>query len=77
VKHFLEPTRLFKSEIIESDTKGTILIIELNPKSNSRTVIKIDADLKYGKIGIVIGIFAKTETDNLINRFANAEECSN
>jgi uncharacterized membrane protein len=40
----------------------------------------MDADLKFGKIGIVFGIFAKrkikTEIDNLINRFANAEKCS-
>lgn len=81
VKHVLEPNRLLKSEIIEGDTKGSILMIELNQKSNTRTEIKIDADLKFGKIGAVFGIFAKrkikTEIDNLINRFANAEECSN
>jgi ribosome-associated toxin RatA of RatAB toxin-antitoxin module len=81
VKHILEQNRLLKSEIIEGDTKGTILMIVLNQKSNSRTEIKIDADLKFGKIGAVFGIFAKrkikTEIDNLINRFANAEECSN
>ena len=81
VKHILEPNRLLKSEIIEGDTKGTILKIELNQKSNSRTEIIIDADLKFGKIGAVFGIFAKrkikTEIDNLINRFANAKECSN
>ena len=79
VRHILEPNRLLKSEIIEGDTKGTILIIELNPKSNSRTEIKIDADLKFGKIGTVFGIFAKrkikSEIDNLINRFATAEGC--
>ena len=80
VKHILELNRLLKSEIIEGDTKGTILMIELYQKSNSRTEIKIDADLKFGKIGAVFGIFAKrkikTEIDNLINRFANAKECS-
>jgi hypothetical protein len=72
---------LLKSEIIEGDTKGTFLMIELNQKSNTRTEIKIDAELKFEKIGAVFGIFAKrkikTEIDNLINRFANAEECSN
>ena len=81
VKHILEQNRLLKSEIIEGDTKGTILMIVLNQKSNSRTEIKIDADLKFGKIGALFGIFAKrkikTEMDNLINRFANAKECSN
>ena len=36
VKHISEPNRLLKSEIIDGDTKGTILKIESNQKSNSR-----------------------------------------
>ena len=74
VKHILEPNRMLKSEIIEGDTKGTILIIELNPKSDSSTEIKIDADLKFGKLGSVFGIFAKrkikNEIDHIIDRFS-------
>ena len=74
VKHTLEPDRMLKSEVIEGDTKGTIFIIELDPKSKSSTEIKIDADLKYRKIGAVLGIFAKrkikSEIDNLIDRFS-------
>lgn len=50
VKHTLEPVRMLKSEVIEGDTKGTILIIELDPKSNSSTEIKIDADLNMEKL---------------------------
>jgi ribosome-associated toxin RatA of RatAB toxin-antitoxin module len=65
VKHILEPNRMLKSEIIEGDTKGTILIIELNPKSNSST--EIDAYLKFGKLGTVFGIFAKRKIINEIN----------
>lgn len=68
VKHILEPNRMLKSEIIEGDTKGTILIIELNPKSNSSTEIKIDADLKFGKLGTVFGVFAKRKIKNEIDR---------
>lgn len=68
VKHILEPNKMLKSEIIEGDTKGTILIIELNPKSNSSTEIKIDADLKFGKLGTVFGIFAKRKIKNEIDR---------
>lgn len=72
VKHSLEPDRMLKSEVIEGETKGTILIIELDPKSNSSTEIKIDADLKYGKIGAMLGIFAKhkikSEMDKLIDQ---------
>jgi len=74
VKHILEPNRMLKSEIIERDTKGTILIIELNPKSNSSTEIKIDADLKFGKLGTIFGIFAKrkikNEIDHIIDQFS-------
>lgn len=81
VKHILEPNKLLRSEIIEGDTKGTILLIELNSNSNSTTEIKIDADLKFGKIGAIFGIFAKrkikTEIDNFINRYSKQEECSN
>jgi hypothetical protein len=50
---------LLKSEVIEGDTRRTVLIIELNAKSESSTEIKIDADLKFGKIGAVFGVFAK------------------
>jgi hypothetical protein len=46
----------------------------LEPKSNSSTEIKIDADLKYGNIGAVLGILAKrkikNEIDNFIDRFS-------
>ena len=65
---------MLKSEVIEGDTKGTILIIELDSKSDSSTEIKIDADLKYGKIGAVLGIFAKgrikSEMDRLIDQLS-------
>jgi carbon monoxide dehydrogenase subunit G len=74
VKHTLETDRMSRSEVIEGDTKGTILIIELNSKSDSVTEIKIDADLKYGKIGAVLGIFAKhkikNEMDKLIEQLS-------
>jgi len=68
VKHILEPNRLLKSEVIEGDTRGTVLIIELNAKSDSSTEIKIDADLKFGKIGAVFGVFAKHKIKNQIDK---------
>jgi ribosome-associated toxin RatA of RatAB toxin-antitoxin module len=74
VKHTLETDRMLRSEIVEGDTKGTIFIIELNPKSDSVTEIRIDADIKYGKIGAVLGIFAKykikNEMDKLIDQLS-------
>ena len=76
VKHFLEPNRLLKSEVIEGDTRGTVLIIELKSKSDSSTEIKIDVDLKFGKIGAVFGVFAKhkikNEIDKIIEQFAKS-----
>lgn len=78
LKHTLETDRMLRSEVIEGDTKGTILIIELNSKSDSVTEIKIDADLKYGKIGAVLGIFAKhkikNEMDKLIEQLSKKIE---
>lgn len=68
VQHSLEPDRMLKSEIVEGDTKGTVLIIELDSKSDSSTEIKIDADLKYGKIGAVLGIFAKRKIKSEMNK---------
>jgi carbon monoxide dehydrogenase subunit G len=68
VEHTLEPYRMLRSEVVEGDTKGTVLVIELNPKSDSITEIKIDADLKYGKIGAVLGIFAKHKIKNEIDK---------
>ena len=71
VEHTLEPDRMLRSEVVEGDTKGTILIIELNPKSDSITEIKVDADLKYGKIGAVLGIFAKHKIKNEMDKIIN------
>ena len=68
VQHTLEPERRLKSEVVEGDTRGTILIIELDPKSESSTEIKIDADLKYGKIGAMLGIFAKRKIKNEMDK---------
>lgn len=74
VQHSLESDRMLKSEVVEGDTKGTILIIELDSKSDASTEIKIDADLKYGKIGAMLGIFAKhkikSEIDKLIDQLS-------
>ena len=74
VEHTLQPDTMLRSVVVAADTKRTILIIELNPKSDSITEIKVDADLKYGKIGAVLGIFAKhkikNEMDKLINQLS-------
>jgi hypothetical protein len=52
---------MLRSEVMEGDTKGTIVTIQLSPESS--TEIKIDADLKLGKLGSILGIFAKGKRD--------------
>jgi ribosome-associated toxin RatA of RatAB toxin-antitoxin module len=73
VKHTIEPNRMVRSELMEGDTKGTIVTIQISPRSESSTEIKIDADLKFGKLGSVLGIFAKgkikKEIEHMIGEF--------
>ena len=71
VQHTLEPEKMLRSEVVEGDTKGTTLVIELNPISDSITEVKVDADLKFGKIGVVIGIFAKHKIKNELDKTIN------
>lgn len=58
-KHTLEPKRHLKSEVLEGDTKGTVVEITLEPESDSKTKVSINADLKLGKLGAMLGVFAK------------------
>jgi len=58
-KHTLEPKRHLKSEVLEGDTKGTVVKITLEPESETKTKVSVDADLKLGKLGAMLGVFAK------------------
>jgi ribosome-associated toxin RatA of RatAB toxin-antitoxin module len=61
-RHTFEPKRFLRSEVIDGDTKGTIVEITLDPEEASRstnTKVSVDADLKLGKLGSVLGVFAK------------------
>jgi ribosome-associated toxin RatA of RatAB toxin-antitoxin module len=57
-RHELEPSRRLRSEVLEGDTKGTIVEITLEQDS-SKTKVTVDADLKLGKVGAMLGVFAK------------------
>jgi len=35
VKHTIEPNRMVRSEVMEGDTKGTIVTIQLSPRSEA------------------------------------------
>jgi ribosome-associated toxin RatA of RatAB toxin-antitoxin module len=74
-KHTLQPSTALRSEVVEGDTKGTIVQISLEPDSGSMTKVTVDADLKLGKMGSMLGIFAKGKIkdglERMIDEFEN------
>jgi ribosome-associated toxin RatA of RatAB toxin-antitoxin module len=61
-RHTFEPNRLLRSEVIDGDTKGTLVEITLETEEDSsfaNTKVSVDADFKLGKLGSVLGVFAK------------------
>jgi ribosome-associated toxin RatA of RatAB toxin-antitoxin module len=77
-RHTFEPKRFLRSEVIDGDTKGTIVEITLDPEEASRstnTKVSVDADLKLGKLGSVLGVFAKGKIkgglEHMIEEFGN------
>jgi len=60
-KHNFESQRLLRSEVIDGDTKGTVVEIILDPDSNdvSKTKVSVNADIKAGKLGTMLGVLAK------------------
>ena len=79
-RHTFEPKRFLQSEVINGDTKGTIVEITLDSKEDSgsanTTTVSVDADLKLGKLGTVFGVFAKGKIkgglEHMIEEFGNA-----
>ena len=75
-RHTLEQDRKLKSEVIDGDTKGTIVQIMLEPDSGAdKTKVTVDADLKLGKMGAMLGVFAKGKIkdglERMIDEFEN------
>jgi ribosome-associated toxin RatA of RatAB toxin-antitoxin module len=78
-RHTFEPKRFLRSEVINGDTKGTIVEITLDSKEDSgsanTTAVSVDADLKLGKLGPVLGVFAKGKIkrglEHMIEEFGN------
>jgi hypothetical protein len=77
-RHTFEPKRFLRSEVINGDTKGTIVEITLDSKEDSgsaNTTVSVDADLKLGKLGSVFGVFAKGKIkgglEHMIEEFGN------
>jgi len=62
-KHTLEPRRHLKSEVLEGDTKGTVVEIMLEPDSD-KTKVSVNADLKLGQLGATLGVFARGKIKN-------------
>lgn len=62
--HTFEPKRSLRSEVIDGDTKGTIVEITLDSEedsSSANTKVSVDSDFKLGKLGSVIGVFEKVK----------------
>jgi ribosome-associated toxin RatA of RatAB toxin-antitoxin module len=75
-KHTLEPSRVLRSEVIDGDTKGTVVQISLDPESAERTKVSVDADLKLGKLGSMLGVFAKGKIKDGLERMIDEFESS-
>lgn len=72
-KHVVEPGQKLRSEVLEGDTKGTVVEITLQPVG-AKTSVSIDADLKLGKLGAVLGIFAKGKIKSGLERMIDEFE---
>jgi ribosome-associated toxin RatA of RatAB toxin-antitoxin module len=73
-KHTMEPSRKLRSEVVEGDTKGTVVEISLEPHSTDVTTVTVDADLKLGKMGSVLGVFAKGRIKDGLERMIDEFE---
>jgi ribosome-associated toxin RatA of RatAB toxin-antitoxin module len=76
-RHTFEPKRFLRSEVIDGDTKGTIVEITLDPKDSgsANTKVSVDANFKLGRLGSVLGVFAKGKIkgglEHMIEEFGN------
>jgi ribosome-associated toxin RatA of RatAB toxin-antitoxin module len=76
-RHTVEPKRFLRSEVMDGDTKGTIIEITLDPEDPdpANTRVSVNADLKLGKLGSVLGVFAKGKIkgglEHMIEEFEN------
>jgi carbon monoxide dehydrogenase subunit G len=73
-KHTFEPNRYLRSEVIDGDTKGTVVEITLTPE-DPETRVLVKGDLKLGKLGAILGVFAKGKIkgglEEMIDEFGN------
>ena len=89
-RHTFEPKHFLRSEVLDGDTKGTIIEITLDPEgeeegvdaaSHDNTKVSVNADLKLGKIGSVVGVFAKRKIkgglEHMIEEFENVMNKTN
>jgi ribosome-associated toxin RatA of RatAB toxin-antitoxin module len=76
-RHTVEPKRFLRSEVMDGDTKGTIIEITLDPEDPdpANTRVSVNADFKLGKLGSVLGVFAKGKIkgglEHMIEEFEN------
>ena len=77
-RHTFEPKRFLRSEVVDGDTKGTIVEIILDDSTDSsstttNTKVSVNTDLKLGRLGGLLGVFAKGKIkgglDHMIEEF--------
>ena len=82
-RHTFEPKRLLRSEVIDGDTKGTIveIILDREASASNNTNVSVNADLKLGKLGSVLGVLAKgkikSRLEHMIEEFENVVNKAN
>ena len=76
-RHTFEPQRFLRSEVVDGDTRGTIVEIILDPADSGsiNTKVSVNADFKLGRLGSVLGVFAKGKMkgglDHMVEEFRN------
>ncbi|MEO9295999.1 MAG: SRPBCC family protein [Nitrososphaera sp.] len=66
-RHTVEPNSLLKSEVLDGDARGTVVEVRLAP-DGAGTKVTVDADLKLGKLGAMLGMFAKGRVKEALER---------
>lgn len=66
-RHTVEPNSLLKSEVLDGDARGTVVEVRLAP-DGAGTKVTVDADLRLGKLGAMLGMFAKGRVKEALER---------
>ena len=66
-RHTVQPNSLLRSEVLDGDAKGTVVEVRL-ARDGAGTKVTVDADLRLGKLGAMLGMFAKGKVKEALDR---------